>query len=160
MEQYSKYKEGGLRQKILQAICAKHCIRCWSSEHLRSACSEPPKKWEEDFKKGKAAFWSPKPKQSRPQWFCAPESGRAVARPPSQVLYSVDSDLVIALDTGSEISIGQIGFLKYIRLVRKPVFVEGILVGGICVFGKMALLSLGRTPNSISLSIVSLGFTS
>ncbi len=67
-DQYSKYKEGGLRQKIHQAIRAKYCIRCWSPDHLRSSCSDPPKKWEEDFNKGKAAFWGPKPKQARPQW--------------------------------------------------------------------------------------------
>ena len=68
MAQYSKYKEGGLRQKVHQAIRDKHCIRCWSAQHLRSSCPEPAKKWEEDFNKGKAAFWGPKPKQARPQW--------------------------------------------------------------------------------------------
>jgi hypothetical protein len=140
MDQYSKYKEGGLRQKIHQAIRSKQCIRCWSSEHLRSSCPEPPKKWEEDFNKGKAAFWGPKPKQLRTQWLCAPGPDRVSVRPSSQVLYSVDSGMVIALDTGSEISIGQIGHLKNIRLVRKPVFVEGI--GGICVFDKIGDLLL------------------
>ena len=57
MGQYAKYKEGGLRQKIHQAIRDKHCIRCWSPQHLRSSCPEPAKRWEEDFNKGKAAFW-------------------------------------------------------------------------------------------------------
>ncbi len=44
MTQYAKYKEGGLHQKIHKAIRAKQCIRCWSADHLRSSCPEPPKK--------------------------------------------------------------------------------------------------------------------
>jgi hypothetical protein len=50
MSQYAKYKTGGLRQKIHEAIRNKKCIRCWSADHLRSSCPEPPKSWEEDFK--------------------------------------------------------------------------------------------------------------
>jgi hypothetical protein len=65
MTQYAKYKEGGLRQKIHKAIRAKQCIRCWSADHLRSSCTEPPRKWEDDYNKGKDAFWSPKLPQSR-----------------------------------------------------------------------------------------------
>ena len=60
MTQYAKYKEGGLRQKIHKAIRAKQCIRCWSADHLRSSCPDPPKKWEDDCNKGKDAFWAPK----------------------------------------------------------------------------------------------------
>jgi hypothetical protein len=60
MAQYAKYKEGGLRQKIHKAIRAEQCIRCWSADHLRSSCPEPPKKWEDDYNKGKDAFWAPK----------------------------------------------------------------------------------------------------
>ena len=45
MEQYSKYKEGGLRQKLHEAIRARKCIRCMAAGHLRSACPEPPKSW-------------------------------------------------------------------------------------------------------------------
>ena len=55
--------------------------------------------------------------------------------PTSQVLHSVDSGLTIALDTGSEVSIGQIGLLENVRLVREPVCVEGI--GGMRVFDKI-----------------------
>jgi hypothetical protein len=140
MDQYSKYKEEGLHQRIHQAIRAKHCIRCWSPDHLRSSCSEPPKKWEEDFNKGKASFWGPKPKQARPQWLAYPESDGSFSKHSLNVLYSVDSGLCVALDTGSEISIGQIDFLQNVRLVRKPVFVEGI--GGTCVFYKVGDLLL------------------
>ena len=49
MSQYAKYKTGGLRQKIHEAIRGKKCIRCWSAEHLRSSCPEPPKSWVREF---------------------------------------------------------------------------------------------------------------
>jgi hypothetical protein len=68
MKQYSKYKDGGLRQKIHDTIRACKCICCLQAGHLRSACAEPPKSWEVDFNQGKAAFWGPKLKQARPQW--------------------------------------------------------------------------------------------
>ncbi len=67
MDQYAKYKDGGLRQKLHDAIRARKCIRCMAVGHLRSSCPEPPKSWEADFNQGRAAFWGPKPKQSRPQ---------------------------------------------------------------------------------------------
>ncbi len=60
--------------------------------------------------------------------------------PTSQVLHSVDSGLTIALDTGSEASIGQIGLLENVRLVLEPVCVEGI--GGMRVFDKIGDLLL------------------
>jgi hypothetical protein len=140
-----------LRQKIQQAIRAKHCIRCWSPEHLRSSCPEPPKKWEEDFNKEKAAFWGPKPKQARTQWLCTPEAECARLGPASQVLSSVDSGLVISLDTGSEIPIGRIDLLENIRLVRKPVFVEGI--GGMCIFDKIGDLLLAGSHRVTVLAV-------
>jgi hypothetical protein len=98
MTQYAKYKEGGLRQKIHQAIRAKQCIRCWSSDHLRSSCTELPKKWEEDYNKGKDAFWSPKPRQSPPQWICP---SRPTDAPGSltHLLFAQDAGRRIALDT-------------------------------------------------------------
>ncbi len=68
MEQYGKYKDGGLRQKLHDAIRARKCIRCMVVGHLRSTCPESPKSWEADFNSGKAAFWGPKVKQARPQW--------------------------------------------------------------------------------------------
>ncbi len=133
MTQYGKYKEGGLRQKIHQAIRAKQCIRCWSSDHLRSSRPEPPKKWEEDYNKGKAAFWGPRSKQpqSRPQWFARPpiETTPTLS---SYLLFATDSGRRIALDTCSDISIGHKKILKNLRLVKQAVFVEG--VGGTCLF--------------------------
>jgi hypothetical protein len=66
-------------------------------------------------------------------------SGNQV-RPSPTVLSTVDAGLGIALDTCSEISIGRIGFLKNVRLVRKPVFVEGL--GGIRVFDTVGDLLL------------------
>ncbi len=74
MEQYSKYKDGGLRQRLHDAIRARKCIRCMNTGHLRSTCPEPPKSWEEDFNKGRAAFWGPKLQQSRPQWSLNPST--------------------------------------------------------------------------------------
>jgi hypothetical protein len=126
MTQYAKYKKGGLRQKVHQAIRDKHCIRCWSPQHLRSSCPEPPKKWEEDFNRGKAAFWGPKPKQSRPQWVVPLEHLEPLSNPSPKLLFAVDSDHLLALDTASEVSIGRIDILQNVRLVQNPVLVEGI----------------------------------
>ena len=129
MSQYAKYKTGGLRQKIHEAIRSKKCIRCWSADHLRSSCPEPPKSWEEDFNQGRAAFWGPKPKQSRPQWLSPSQLARDLIEPPSLMLFAYEREMKIALDTGSEVSIGQKDFLKNIRLVNEEVFVESL--GGI-----------------------------
>ena len=133
MAQYAKYKEGGLRQKVHQAIRDKHCIRCWSSQHLRSSCPEPAKKWEEDFNKGKAEFWGPRPKQSRPQWV----KPLAHQSPPfnleHELLFAVDLDHFISLDTANEVSIGLFDILKNVRLAKNPVLVEGL--GGTQHFG-------------------------
>jgi hypothetical protein len=60
MDAYGKYKEGGLRRKIHDAIRAKKCIRCFQEGHLRSSCQIPPRSWKEDFNKGKDSFWKPK----------------------------------------------------------------------------------------------------
>jgi hypothetical protein len=108
MAQYAKYKEGGLRQKVHQAIRDKHCIRCWSSQHLRSSCPEPAKKWEEDFNKGKAEFWGPRPKQSRPQWVKPLDCQSPPFNLDHELLFAVDLDRFISLDTASEVSIGLI----------------------------------------------------
>ncbi len=62
-----------------------------------------------------------------------PGTDRGHVGPSPTVLYSVDFGLVIALDTCGEIYIGQTSLLNNVRLVQKPVFVEGI--GGICAFG-------------------------
>ena len=93
MSQYSKYKTGGLRQKIHEAIRNKKCIRCWSTDHLRSSCKEPPKSWEEDFNQGRAAFWGPKPKQSRPQWLSPPQLARDLIEPPSLMLFAYEREM-------------------------------------------------------------------
>jgi hypothetical protein len=74
MEAYAKYKEGGLRRKIHDAIRAKKCIRCFAEGHLRSSCPEGPRSWEDDFNRGKDAFWKPQQKQSRPQWLVSSPS--------------------------------------------------------------------------------------
>ena len=139
MAQYAKYKEGGLRQKIHKAIRAKQCIRCWSVDHLRSSCPEPPKKWEDDYNKGKDSFWTPKLPQSRPQWFC-PAPIRTALEFSSSLLFARDSDHLIALDTCSDVSIGQIEFLKNVRLVEKGILVEGC--GGRMLFEMEGELSL------------------
>jgi hypothetical protein len=120
MTQYAKYKGGGLRQKIHKAIRAKQCIRCWSTDHLRSSCPDPPKKWEDDYNKGKDAFWGPKLPQSRPQWIC-PTPAHTAPEFVSSLLFARGSHLVLALDTCSDVSIGQIEFLKNVRLVEKGI---------------------------------------
>jgi hypothetical protein len=140
MAQYAKYKEGGLRQKVHQAIRDKHCIWCWSSQHLRSSCPEPAKKWEEDFNKGKAAFWGPKPKQARPQWLKPLHRRTPLLNFDQELLFAVDLDHLISLDTASEVSIGVIDILNNVRLAKNPVFVEGI--GGtqhFCFEGELLL---------------------
>jgi hypothetical protein len=139
MAQYAKYKEGGLRQKIHKAIRAKQCIRCWSADHLRSSCPEPPKKWEDDYNKGKDAFWAPKLPQSRPQWI-SPTFARTAPRFVSSLLLARDAHLVLALDTCSDVSIGQIEFLENVRLVEKGILVEGC--GGRILFEMEGELSL------------------
>ena len=121
MEQYSKYKDGGLRQKLHDAIRARKCIRCMASGHLRSACPEPPKSWEADFNAGKAAFWGPKVKQARPQWL--PQTPE-LKYPPTRtkLLMAFDAGRNIALDTCSEISIGRKELLSNLRLAEKAIF--------------------------------------
>jgi hypothetical protein len=125
MDQYSKYKDGGLRQKLHDAIRARKCIRCMAVGHLRSSCPEPPKSWEADFNQGKAAFWGPKPKQSRPQWIQSSPHDPS-RQGPMDLLFVTDAGRIIALDTCSEVSIGRIDSLKNVRLAQKPVCVEGI----------------------------------
>ena len=142
MTQYAKYKEGGLRQKIHKAIRAKQCIRCWSSDHLRSSCTEPPKKWEEDYNKGKDSFWSPKPHQSRPQWICPSRSPDAPGSR-TYLLFAQDAGRRIALDTCSDISIGRFDVLKNVRFVQNTILVEG--VGGKCLFDLEGEFSLDGT---------------
>jgi hypothetical protein len=104
MDAYSKYKEGGLRRKIHDAIRAKKCIRCFAEGHLRSSCKEPPRSWEGDFNKGKESFWKPQPKQSRPQWHVSPAAER------TDMLIASLHGKKIVLDTASEVSIGRIQF--------------------------------------------------
>ena len=125
MDQYSKYKQGGLRQKLHDAIRARKCIRCMAVGHLRSACSEPPKSWESDFNAGKAAFWGPKTKQVRPQWLPSTATLKG-KEPSSKVLFVADAGRSIALDTCSEISIGRRDILLNLRLAEKPIFIEGV----------------------------------
>jgi hypothetical protein len=120
MDAYSKYKEGGLRRKIHDAIRAKKCIRCFAEGHLRSSCKEPPRSWEGDFNKGKEFFWKPQPKQSRPQWCVSPASEK------TDLLISSLHGKRIVLDTASEVSIGRISFLKNVLLVETSAFVEGV----------------------------------
>ena len=48
------------------------------------------------------------------------------------MLFAWHQGLKIALDTCSEVSIGQIEFLKNVRLAKEAVFVQG--VGGTCLF--------------------------
>jgi hypothetical protein len=49
MDQYLKYKDRGLRQKLHDVIRARKCIRCMAVGHLGSSCPEPPKSWEADL---------------------------------------------------------------------------------------------------------------
>jgi hypothetical protein len=122
MDAYAKYKEGGLRRKIHDAIRAKRCIRCFAEGHLRSSCQEPPRSWEGDFNKGKESFWKPqpKPKQSRPQWHVSLISEK------SNLLFASLHDKIIVLDTASDISIGRMSFLRNVRLAETSAFVEGV----------------------------------
>ncbi len=117
-EAYSKYKEGGLRRKIHDAIRAKKCIRCFQEGHLRSSCKEPARSWEEDFNKGKDSFW--KPKQARPQWLISPSPADG------HLLLSTLQGRRIVLDTASDVSIGRRSFLKNVRLAQSTGIVEGI----------------------------------
>ncbi len=57
---------------------------------------------------------------------------RAAPEPFSDMLFAMESGRRISLETGSEISIGQIETLRNVRLVEEAVFVQG--VGGICLF--------------------------
>jgi hypothetical protein len=94
--------------------------------HLRSACTESPKPWEADFNKGKSAFWGPKLKQVRPQWTIkdlAPASSHL-----NQLLV-IDSNRRIALDSGSEVSVGQSKHLIDLRITINKILVNSI--GGI-----------------------------
>jgi hypothetical protein len=118
MDAYGKYKEGGLRRKIHDAIRAKKCIRCFQEGHLRSSCQIAPRSWEEDFNKGKDSFW--KPKQSRPQWLVSP------SRAQEDYLVSTLQGRSIVLDTASDVSIGRRSFLKKLRLAKNMAMVEGI----------------------------------
>jgi hypothetical protein len=128
MEAYSKYKEGGLRRKIHDAIRAKKCIRCFAEGHLRSSCPEGPRSWEDDFNRGKDAFWKPQQKQSRPQWLISGPSSETRPR----YLTATVGGKSIMLDTASDGSIGRIDFLENLRLARKTATVQG--VGGEGVF--------------------------
>ncbi len=120
MDAYSKYKEGGLRRKIHDAIRAKKCIRSFAEGHLRSSCKEPPRSWEGEFNKGKESFWKPQPKQSRPQWHVSPAAER------TDMLIASLHGKKIVLDTASEVSIGRIQFLKNVRLAKTSAFVERV----------------------------------
>jgi hypothetical protein len=42
-DQYVKYKDGGQRQKLHDAVRARKCIRCMAVGHLRFTCPEAPK---------------------------------------------------------------------------------------------------------------------
>jgi hypothetical protein len=125
MDAYSKYKEGGLRRKIHDAIREKKCIRCFAEGHLRSSCKEPPRSWEGDFNRGKESFWKPQPKQSRSQWHVYPCSGKT-----DMLIASLHGKRIV-LDTASEVSIGRKSFLKNVRLATTSAFVEG-LGGKVC----------------------------
>ncbi len=119
---------GGLRQKLHDAIRARKCIRCMNTGHLRSACTEAPKSWEADFNQGKAAFWGPKLQQAWPQWSLNP-STVPTTEYHLNLLVVTDSNHQIALDTCSEVSLGQSNVLSDLRLAQKRTFIEGI--GGI-----------------------------
>jgi hypothetical protein len=58
----------------------------------------------------------------------------------SSLLFARDSNLVLALDTCSDVSIGRIEFLKDVRLVKKTILVEGC--GGRLLFEMEGELSL------------------
>ncbi len=127
MEQYSKYKDEGLRQKLHDAIRARKCIRCMNTGHLRSACTEAPKSWEADFNQGKAAFWGPKLQQARPQWSLNP-STVPTTEYHLNLLVVTDSNRQIALDTYSEVSLGQSNFLSDLRLANKKLLSRELAV--------------------------------
>ncbi len=57
------------------------------------------------------------------------------------MLFAWHQGLKIALDTCSEVSIGQIEFLQNVRLAKEAVLVEG--VGGMCLFDMEGDFSLG-----------------
>jgi hypothetical protein len=107
--------------------------------HLRSSCPEPPKSWEADFNQGKAAFWGPKVKQSRPQWSPSTATLRG-PQPHTKLLIVLDAGRKIALDTCSEVSIGSFQFLKNIRLAKKAILIEG--VGGMVLLREEGDVSL------------------
>jgi hypothetical protein len=159
MDAYSKYKEGGLRRKIHDAIRAKKCIRCFGDGHLRSSCPEGPRSWEDDFNRGKDSFWKPKAKQSRPQWLVPSTHTRTG---PGLLFATLRGERVM-LDTASDVSLGNFSFLTNLRLAKKTTIVHG--VGGKGVFKVEGDLSLDERhfltllavpPSELPLGIVAL----
>ena len=86
-----------------------------------------------DFNAGKAAFWGPKLKQARPQWAVkanlVPDNLVPAPSYRDNLFLVTDYNRQIALDTGSEVSIGQSNHLIDLRIAKNPVLVNSI--GGI-----------------------------
>ena len=57
-EDLPNFKENSLRDRLLKRIKDSKCARC-GGDHLRSACSKPREKWEDDFEQPE--FWTKKP---------------------------------------------------------------------------------------------------
>ncbi len=123
---YSKYKDGGLRQKLWKHIKAKKCVRCGAAGHLRSACKLLEKSWEKDF--NQPGFWTaystikPRAKQVRVQLMLT--SSSAGGR--SKIITVRHDSGLIALDTYSDVSLAKRGFLRNVRKSLTPVSVESM----------------------------------
>ncbi len=123
---YSKYKDGGLRQKLWKHIKAKECVRCGAAGHLRSACKLPERSWEKDF--NQPGFWTarstvkPRAKQVRVQLMLT--SSSAGGR--SKIITVRHGSGLIALDTCSDVSLAKRGFLRNVRKSLTPVSVESM----------------------------------
>jgi len=102
----TKWKEGSLRSRTWKAVKEVKCIRC-NGDHLRSACTLPPKEWEEDFNKG-SSFWNPPSKRTqRCQW-------TDLDHGPSTLAITTNIGLV-GIDTCSDISTGNLALLANLR---------------------------------------------
>jgi hypothetical protein len=117
----ANWKEGSLRSCTWKAVKEGKCIRC-HGDHLRSACTLPPKEWgaqwEEDFNKG-SSFWNPSKRTKRFQW-------TELNRAPSTLAITTDVGL-LGIDTCSDISTGNLALLANLRPCD-PITVSAITV--------------------------------
>ena len=122
---FSKFKPGGLRQRVWTALQSNKCVRC-GGDHLRQACSEAEKAWEKDFNVG-AAFWAPKTKKStgkikeqRAQTFSSPDPNQS-ASSVLEVSLCAEQEQWVALDTCSDVSMAEASLVSNLRVAKEEV---------------------------------------